>query len=67
MEALMEMAKPYLIVFVVLILLSFILSTIIKIMTIVELTAEKRAYELIEEETAEEIQIHIQEKVRKIK
>lgn len=56
MEALLEMAKPYVIVFVILILLSFILSTIIKIMTIAEIAAEKRAYELIEEETAEELQ-----------
>lgn len=56
MEALIDMAKPYVIVFVILVLLSYALSAIIKIMTIAEITAEKRAYELIEEETAEELQ-----------
>lgn len=56
MEALIDMVKPYVIVFVILVLLSYALSAIIKIMTIAELATEKRAYQLIEEETAEELQ-----------
>lgn len=56
MEALIEMVKPYVILFCILIVVVVILNSIIKFLTIAELLSEKRAYDLIAEEEALEIE-----------
>lgn len=56
MEALIEMVKPYIILFCILVVLVVILNSIIKSLTIAELISEKRAYNLIAEEEALEIE-----------
>lgn len=56
MEALIEMVKPYIIVFCILIVIVVILYSIIKFLTIAELISEKKAYDLIAEEEALEIE-----------
>lgn len=57
MDVLIEMCKPYLILFCVLIVLCVAINTIIKVISVYELLSEKKAYDLIAEDEAMEIEL----------